>query len=117
MQLILRQASLRGMPDVAVAYRDYVLGTGRLHAVWELIDRAFALAGFDLTWNLEGDDALAWSARLRRHRRTPPSLSTRPSSAPPTRGRSPPTRHAIRTELGWEPRVGLDVFLLDMLEP
>ena len=30
--------------------------------VWELADRAFALAGFDLAWSLDGDDPLAWTA-------------------------------------------------------
>ncbi len=45
MVTILRQAEARGVPDEAASYRDYVLGTGRLHSVWELADRAFALAG------------------------------------------------------------------------
>src|SRR5207247_10391260 len=62
MVTILRQASVRGVEDVAASYRDYVLGTGRLHAVWQLIDRAFALAGLELAWHLEGADPLAWHA-------------------------------------------------------
>ena len=62
MVTILRQASVRGVDDVASSYRDYVLGTGRLHAVWQLIDRAFALAGFKLSWQLDGNDPLAWHA-------------------------------------------------------
>ncbi len=64
MVTILRQAAVRGVPDQARSYRDYVLGTGVLHHVWELVDRAFAQAGFELEWNLEGDDPLAWSARF-----------------------------------------------------
>src|SRR5580765_2866293 len=59
---ILRQAEIRSVPDEARFYRDYVLGTGRLHHVWQLVDRAFALAGFQLTWRLDGDDPLAWGA-------------------------------------------------------
>ena len=59
---ILRQAAIRGVPDEARFYRDYVLGTGRLHHVWELADRAFALAGFELAWQLDGDDPLEWRA-------------------------------------------------------
>jgi GDPmannose 4,6-dehydratase len=58
MMMILRQTAIRDVPDVPSEYRDYVLGTGRLHFVWELIDRAFALAGYELTWDLDGDDAL-----------------------------------------------------------
>ena len=59
---ILRQADVRRVPDEARYYRDYVVGTGRLHHVWELADRAFALAGFELAWQLDGADPLEWSA-------------------------------------------------------
>src|SRR5262249_40152244 len=59
---ILRQAEVRGVPDEAHSYRDYVVGTGQLRHVWELADRAFALAGFTLTWHLDGHDPLEWSA-------------------------------------------------------
>src|SRR5262245_30944273 len=62
MLLILRQAAARGAPDEAASYRDYVLGTGRLHHVWELVDRAFALAGYELRWELDGDAPTSWSA-------------------------------------------------------
>src|SRR4051794_18570045 len=62
MMLILRQTARRGVSDVAASYRDYVLGTGQLHHVWELIDRAFAISGYDLEWTLGGDDPTAWSA-------------------------------------------------------
>src|SRR5207248_52102 len=44
---ILRQTEVRRVPDEARYCRDYVVGTGRLHHVWELADRAFALAGFE----------------------------------------------------------------------
>ena len=53
---ILRQISIRSQvlgtndQDTAEQYRDYVLATGRTHTVWELIDRAFSLAGLDLEW-------------------------------------------------------------------
>ena len=50
MIMVLRQASLRRVRDVSSEYRDYVLGTGHLYCVWELIDRAFFLAGFELDW-------------------------------------------------------------------
>jgi GDPmannose 4,6-dehydratase len=115
MLLILRQASLRGVPDLASSYRDYVLGTGKLHAVWELIDRAFSLAGFDLTWSLDGDDALAWSAAFADTGE--PAVVVDPAFVRPADPRAigaDPAR--IRADLGWEPRVGLDAFLLDMLE-
>jgi GDPmannose 4,6-dehydratase len=114
MQLILRQTTVRGVPDVAAEYRDYVLGTGRLHAVWELIDTAYALAGFELLWELGGTDPLAWSATFADSGDPAVQVDSafvRPSD--PLAIAADPTR--IRTELGWEPRLGMEVFLRDML--
>jgi GDPmannose 4,6-dehydratase len=115
MQLILRQTTVRGVPDVAPEYRDYVLGTGRLHAVWQLIDTAYALAGFELLWELEGADPLAWRATFADTGALAVEVDSafvRPSD--PLAIAADPTR--IRTELGWEPRLGMEVFLRDMLE-
>jgi len=106
---ILRQDSVE-----AAGYRDYVLGTGHLHSVWELVDRAFTLGGFELTWNLDGDDATAWGASFVGSGAS--AVVVDPSFIRPADPRAiaaDPTR--ARTELGWEPRVGLDVFLEDML--
>jgi GDPmannose 4,6-dehydratase len=111
---ILRQSSLRGVPDTAASYRDYVLGTGRLHAVWELADRAFALAGYELEWTLEGDDPLAWAARFTGTGDTAVVVDPafiRP--ADPAAIAADPRR--VEEELGWQPRPGLDRFLEDML--
>ena len=111
---ILRQARSGGVPDEAASYRDYVLGTGRLHHVWELADRAFALAGFELAWSLEGDDPLGWSASFAELGRA--GRGRRPGLHPPVRPegdrrRSVPDRR--RARLAAAP--GLDVFLEDML--
>jgi GDPmannose 4,6-dehydratase len=114
MVTILRQAEVRGVPDEAASYRDYVLGTGRLHSVWELADRTFALAGYALEWNLEGDDPLRWSARFAGSRE--PAVIVDPAfirPADPKAIAADPTR--IEAELGWEPKPGLDRFLEDML--
>jgi GDPmannose 4,6-dehydratase len=116
MVLILRQTDVREVPDEPAFYRDYVLGTGRLHAVWELIDRAFGLAGLTLEWALEGDDPLAWSAVFADTGEL--AVGVDPTFVRPTDPRAIAANPArIRAELGWEPRVGLDAFLLDMLEP
>jgi GDPmannose 4,6-dehydratase len=115
MVTILRQAALRGVPDEATSYRDYVLGTGRLHSVWELADRAFALAGFELDWDLAGEDPLAWSARFAGSGE--PAIVVDPAFIRPSDPKAiaaDPAR--IERELGWRPRPGLDVFLEDMLE-
>jgi GDPmannose 4,6-dehydratase len=114
MVTILRQAEVRGVADEAASYRDYVLGTGRLHAVWELADRAFALAGFELEWELEGGDTLAWHARFAGSGAKAVVVDPafiRPSD--PAAIAADPRR--IEAELGWEPRPGLDRFLMDML--
>ena len=111
---ILRQASIRSVPDEARFYRDYVLGTGRLHHVWELVDRTFAVAGFELTWELHGDDPLKWGASFT-HSGEPAvivdSAFIRPSD--PIAIAADPSR--IAKDLGWEAPTGLDGFLQDML--
>lgn len=113
MMMILRQTATRAVPDVPEQYRDYVLGTGTLHHVWELIDRAFRLGGFELNWHLDGDDPLEWHATFGDEEMAvlvDPSF-VRPAD-PAAIGANPAR---VRAELGWEPRVGLDVFLSDML--
>jgi GDPmannose 4,6-dehydratase len=114
MVAILRQAELRGVADEAREYRDYVLGTGRLHHVWELVDRAFALAGFELQWQLEGDDPLAWHATFAASGE--PAVTVDPAfirHADPVAIAANPAR--IAADLGSAPRPGLDAVLEDML--
>jgi GDPmannose 4,6-dehydratase len=101
-------------PDVGSNYRDYVLGSGQPHAVWELIDRAFQLAGCPLVWDRSAPDPADWTARLADtgavgvvvdpsfiRRADPSTIGTDPSKA--------------RDELGWRPRADLDAFLTDMI--
>jgi GDPmannose 4,6-dehydratase len=118
---VLRQISVRarcqgsdGEPDEGAFYRDYVLSTGQTHAVWQLVERAFALAGFNLDWQLrEGEPQL--SCAYFRVTGSPavvvdPEL-LRPSD--PLFIKADPA--LARKELGWSPQQGLDVFLSDML--
>ena len=112
--MVLRQASLRRVRDVSSEYRDYVLGTGHLYCVWELIDRAFFLAGFELDWDLDGENPVQWQASFRDSGTAAVVVDpefVRPAD-PAAIGANP---DRARHELGWEPRVGLDVFLKDML--
>jgi GDPmannose 4,6-dehydratase len=114
MLLILRQAEVRGVPDEARSYHDYVLGTGRLHSVWELVDRAFSLAGYDLAWELGGEDPTAWSASFADSGE--PAVAVDPAlirPADPKAIAADPSR--VAAELGWQPKPGLDAFLEDML--
>ncbi|HEX8161040.1 MAG TPA: GDP-mannose 4,6-dehydratase [Pyrinomonadaceae bacterium] len=125
MQLIIRQTSVRAAArgdnstrdadDAGALYRDYVLGTGRSHAVWELVDEAFRIAGFALEWRLEGDDPREWSARFGEGGALAVAVDAsllRP--ADPLVIEVDSTR--AREELGWSPRIGLEVFLRDMLD-
>jgi GDPmannose 4,6-dehydratase len=118
---VLRQIDVRAStsgrpaePDIGSNYRDYVLGSGRLHAVWELVDRTFALAGLDLDWDRGDPDPARWTAAFRATGR--PAVVVDPDLIRPT---DPVAIHAdpsmARRELGWEPQPGLDRFLLDML--
>lgn len=101
--------------DSGSNYHDYVLGSGQLHAVWELLDRAFALAELPLDWDRSTDDPMLWTARIRRTGTiaivVDPTL-IRPSD--PFAILASPTR--ARHDLGWTPLPGIDAFLLDMLD-
>ena len=99
--------------DEGANYRDYLLATGETHAVWELIDCAFTIGGFDLEWNLEGNDPAAWGGYFRSTK----SLAV--VVAPELlRTAEPPVIHVdpgrARKELGWAPTQGLEVFLRDI---
>lgn len=117
---ILRQIETRAQvtgkareSDESANYRDYVLATGKTHAVWELIDCAFTIGGFDLEWDLEGEDPKAWQAYFRST--GTPAAVVDPDllrAAEPLVIRVDPDR--ARRELGWMPKQGLEVFLRDI---
>lgn len=101
--------------DEGAHYRDYVLATGETHPVWELIDSAFTIGGFELEWDLEGDDPAAWRGYFRSTKR--PAVTVSPEllrTAEPLVIRVDPSR--AQKELGWAPSQGLEVFLKDMFE-
>lgn len=111
------RATVHGQPredDIGENYRDYVLGSGIAHAVWELVDRAFTLAGFPLEWDRSGDES-EWSARFR-GTSTFAVVVDRTLLRPvdPAAIVADPSR--ATAELGWAPRVGLDPFLREMLD-
>jgi len=116
---ILRQIEVRArqtgqaQDDVAANYRDYVLATGKTHAVWELVDCAFTIGGFELDWELEGESPAAWRGHFRSTGQ--PAVMVDPNllrTAEPLIIQVDPSR--ARKELGWAPREGLEVFLKDM---
>lgn len=115
-QIEVRASVLGGPPEANIGrnYRDFVLGSGTLHAVWELVDRAFALSGHPLEWDRSSTDTGRWHARLLNDGSiavvVDPAL-LRP--ADPAAIGTDPSR--ARADLGWDPRIGLDVFLADML--
>lgn len=112
------RAQVRGLPpeeDTGSNYTDYVLGSGQLHAAWELIDRAFALAGLTLRWYRSTADPTLWTARIRKTGataiRVDPNLirPSDPVAIVADAGRA-------RRDLAWAPSQGLDTFLRDMLD-
>lgn len=116
---VLRQINIRSQwftpePDVASSYRDYVLGSGEAKAVWELVDRAFGLAGHKLIWNLEGDDPCQWSARFADSGSV--AVTVNPAYLRPN---DPVAIQANSTlaarELGWKARGDVAYFLADMI--
>jgi GDPmannose 4,6-dehydratase len=119
MRRVLRQISVRvangGEPqaDIGANYKDYLLATGKTHAVWELVNCAFTIGGFDLEWDLKGDDPAAWRGYFRTSGR--PAVIVDPRllrTAEPSVIQVDPDR--ARKELGWAPSQGLEVFLRDM---
>lgn len=116
---ILRQIEVRAaqtgetQDDVGTNYRDYLLATGKSHAVWELVDCAFKIGGFELEWDLQGDDAAAWHSYFKSTGK--PAVIVDPHllrTAEPLIIQVDPGR--ARKELGWAPREGLEVFLREM---
>ena len=111
---IVRQADVRGVPDEPRYYRDYVVGTGQLRHVWELADRAFALAGLELAWHLDGADPLEWSATFADTGE--PAVEVDPAFLRPADPQAIVADPSlIIADLGWQPVLGIDVFLEDML--
>lgn len=121
MMLILRQIDVRAArsrvareTDAGDYYRDYVLSTGQTHAVWQMVDRAFELAGFDLEWQFEGDDAVNWRACFQAT--GSPAVVVNPLLLRPADPLLIKVDSSLaKRELGWSPRQGVDVFLSDML--
>lgn len=117
---ILRQIAVRAgrseagpETDAGASYRDYVLASGQTHAVWELVDCAYKIAGFDLQWELSGNDAGRWFASFRTS--GAPAVIVNPAllrAAEPMVIQLDPGR--AERELGWIPKRGLEVFLQDM---
>lgn len=110
------RSELNGAPieaDEGTHYRDYVLATGKTHAVWELVDCAFTIGGFDLKWDLEDANPAAWRAVFRST--GIPAVIVKPEllrAAEPLVIGVDPGR--AQRELGWAPKQGLEVFLKDM---
>jgi GDPmannose 4,6-dehydratase len=100
--------------DVARGYRDYVLGSGQLHAVWQLVDRTFALAGLPLHWERSDPDPTTWSATFAGTDIAAVRVDAglfRPADPVAIAGDA----SRARLELGWHTESGLDHILADLL--
>jgi len=120
--LVARQIEVRASvlgctaePDTGASYRDYVLGTGTLTAVWELVDRAFHHGGFALRWSRESNNPAEWRAWFEDTGELAVVVdSTYLRPADPAAIQADPS--LARRELGWSPQVGLEAFLAEMLD-
>ena len=77
------------------------------------MDCAFTISGFDLEWDLQGDDPSGWRGSFRTS--GAPAVIVDPRllrASEPMVIQVDPDR--ARRELGWAPRQGLEVFLRDM---
>lgn len=108
-----RMLSGANIQDDSLEYRDYVLGTGVLTSVKDLIDAAFSQAGVPLVWTMEEDGG--GSAVLQE------TGTLAVESVPEFRRAAEPKAiqaDASRAwcELGWRPNGSIDSFLRDMIE-
>lgn len=121
-KLIARQIEVRAEranktkeKDEGVNYKDYLLSTGRSYAVWQLVDCAFNLEGYNLEWNLEGDEPEKWFAKFKSTGL--PAVIVDQSYI---RTSDPYAIYAdsslAKEELGWIVNKDLNLFLKDMLE-
>lgn len=91
---------------------DYVLATGRTRSVREFVEKAFACAGFRLVWRGAGVEERGYDARSGRCLvRIDPDLF-RPNEVHCLCGDS----RRARETLGWEPRIGFDALVREMVE-
>ncbi|HEX6161183.1 MAG TPA: GDP-mannose 4,6-dehydratase, partial [Thermoanaerobaculia bacterium] len=111
---VLRQTQHRRVPDEGRNYRDYVLATGRSHAVWQMIDAAFRAGGFALQWQLDRENYAASRATFADSGAL--AVQTDPAflrTAEPLVIEADPSR-AIE-DLGWKPKSDLGAIFDDMI--
>ena len=113
---ILRQAEVRGVPDEAPPTATTSSAPGSCTPCGSSPTAPSRSPGFELEWQLDGDDPLGWSARFAASGE--PAVVVDPAFIRPSDPQAiaaDPRR--IEAELGWQPRPGLDRFLEDMLDP
>ena len=102
----------QAIEDSGSHYHDYVLGTGSVMSVRDLIDRALTLGGFPLTWSV--DEEGRGSARFADGNGI--AVESVPEfwrAAEPRAIQADPSR--AERELGWRARSSVDVFLREMI--
>jgi GDPmannose 4,6-dehydratase len=91
--------------------RDYVIATGHQHCVREFVTLAAKMLGMELYWDGKGIDEKAYDQNGRELVAVDP-MYFRPAEVETLLGDA--TR--ARTELGWEPKVGFEELVAEMVE-
>ncbi len=91
---------------------DYVLSTGELHSVRDFVIAAFGHAGFDIAWEGAGVDEIGRCTNSGRELIKVDPRYFRPAEVELLLGDS----SKARNELGWQPKIGFDALVAEMVE-
>jgi GDPmannose 4,6-dehydratase len=91
---------------------DFVLATGRTYTIRQLIEKSFALKGFDIRWKGEGVDEIGYDTNTGRELIFIDPKYFRPAEVDLLLG--DPTK--AKEHLGWVPKTTIDELLREMVE-
>ena len=91
---------------------DFVLATGKTYTIRQLIEKSFAIKGFDIKWKGEGVNEIGYDSNTGRELICIDPKYFRPAEVDLLLG--DPTK--AREQLGWVPKTTIDELLREMVE-
>ena len=91
---------------------DFVLATGVMYTIRQLIEIAFRLKGFDIKWKGEGINEIGYDSKTKRELIFVSEKYFRPAEVDELLGDST----KARTELGWKQEYSFDDLIKEMVE-